>query len=75
MTDNEPVAEAEEDETQQQQPNAPPTAPEPKKDEDDTLLKKAIEVVTKGKAESAKATGASGPQGLPEKVNPLTEKK
>lgn len=74
VTEAEPVVEAEEEEAQVQE-QAPPAPPEPKKDEDDTLLKKAVEVLTKGKTETATTGGVTGPQGLPEKVNPLTIEK
>jgi carboxyl-terminal processing protease len=75
VTDNEPVVEAEEEEGQPQT-QAAPAPPEPKKDEDDTLLKKAVEVLTKGKSDTAKSTGAAAPQaGLPEQPKPLTIEK
>lgn len=51
-----------------------PVAPEPRKDEDDTILKKAVEILTKGKETGSQAS-SSGPQGLPERKNPLTIQK
>lgn len=74
VSDSEPVAEAEEDPANQ--PAAPSTAPEPKKPEDDAVLKRAVELLTKGKeAASAAAPTASDQRALPEKVNPLTIEK
>ena len=71
VTDVEPAGDGDDDEGQPETP-AQPAPPEPKKDEDDALLKKAVEVLTKGKGETAKGVSAPGPQGLPEKQNPLT---
>jgi hypothetical protein len=50
--------------------DAPPQEPQPKKDDEDVLLKKAIEVLTKGKT-AAGAQVASRPDALNTK-NPLT---
>jgi carboxyl-terminal processing protease len=69
VTDNEAAFADTDDETV-------PGPPEPKKDEDDVLLKKAIEVLNKGKSQVASApSDAAKPQGLPEKQNPLTIQK
>ena len=75
VTDAEPIVETEEGS------DALPPAPEqPKKDEEDLLLKKAIEVLTKGKSPSATpqvATDRDNPTS-PEQLrmqNPLTIKK
>lgn len=69
VIDSEPIGEAEEEEGQPQTPAAP-APPEPKKDEDDTLLKKAVEVVTKGKTDTAKDTPAVRPAAAPESGPP-----
>jgi carboxyl-terminal processing protease len=71
VTDAEPFVETEEGQ------DAPPPAPEqPKKDEEDVLLKKAIEVLTKGKPASAAPQVATDRknEGLPSN-NPLTTTK
>jgi len=74
VSDNEPTAESEEDPAGQ--PAAPATAPEPKKPEDDAVLKRAVELLTKGKeAAAAAAPTASENRALPEKTNPLTIEK
>ena len=75
VTDTDPVVESEEEEAQQQPPAAP-APPEPKKDEDDALLKKAVEVLTKGKTEAAKQTSVPQPE-APQDANqkPLTIEK
>jgi carboxyl-terminal processing protease len=57
---------------------APPTTPEPRKDNADEVLKKAIEVSTGQGANTDKSSAAkptTGPQGLPERQNPLTIQK
>jgi carboxyl-terminal processing protease len=68
VTEAEPVPEVE------GEAEAEAPAPGPKKDEDDTLLKKAIEVLDKGKAQVAGHSGTAAPQGLPGRRNPLTTK-
>lgn len=69
VTESEPAGGDDDDDT-----TAPAAPPEPKKDEDDLLLKRAIEVFTKGKAQTAAApataNGSTGrnaePASLPE---------
>jgi hypothetical protein len=73
VTDAEAIVETEEGADAQAQP-----APDqPKKDEEDVLLKKAVEVLTKGKQATASApvdTQARPGEALPV-TNPLTIKK
>lgn len=69
VTDYEALAETDEE--------GEPAPAEPKKDEDDAMLKKAIEVLAKGKAQiagTAPGANADSPGGLPAKRNPLTIK-
>ena len=69
-------ASAEEDEDPSTAPA--PAAPEPRKDTTDEILKKAIEVSGQGASASQKSpltSPAAGPQGLPERQNPLTIEK
>jgi carboxyl-terminal processing protease len=77
VTDAEPVVETDEG----ADPQAQPLPDQPKKDEEDVLLKKAVEVLTKGKAAtaSAPAPGAPGLDTAPAKETrpnevPLTTK-
>ena len=56
VTVNEPVPDVEEDDTA-----ATPTAPEPRKDEDDAILKRAIEVLNNGKNSQADNKIAGAP--------------
>lgn len=70
VTPTVPVVEAEAA-TAEEDDQDTPVAPEPKKDEDDTVLKKAIEVLTKGKDAKGQTAAAEAP-GLPERKNPLT---
>ncbi len=56
-------------------PQAAPTTPEPRKDSTDEILKKALEVTTGHPAAQTTDSGAAGPQGLPERRNPLTPNK
>jgi len=51
-----------------------PSAPEPKKEEDDLLLKKAIEVLTKGKPASGAQQAAAKSDSPLSAPNPLTSK-
>jgi carboxyl-terminal processing protease len=77
VADSDPAAEVEEDPTAGQHA-APPTAPEPKKLEDDAVLKKALELLSKGKdaaAAGAAATTSTEPRALPERDKPLTIEK
>jgi carboxyl-terminal processing protease len=67
VSEAEPIAETPDED----EPIGPP---EPKKPEDDVLLKKAVETVTKGKADVAESAPA-GPAGLPAKPNPITIEK
>jgi len=59
--------------TETEDEDAQPTAPETKKQSEDSVLKKAIELSVKGKAESA-SSGSAAPQAIPERANPLTHK-
>jgi carboxyl-terminal processing protease len=55
---------------------AEPAQPETERKPDtDEILKKAIEVSTGAPAQKSPSTGASAPQGLPERQNPLTIQK
>jgi len=68
VTDVEAAPDTDDDETQ-------PAAPDQtKKQSEDNVLKKAIELSVKGKAESASVGTAAAPQALPERANPLTRK-
>jgi carboxyl-terminal processing protease len=73
VTPTVPVVEAEAVQTDEDD-QATPAAPEPKKDDEDTVLKRAIEVLTKGKDAKGQAAAAT-PEGLPERKNPLTIQK
>jgi carboxyl-terminal processing protease len=73
ITPSVPVIEADPVQAEEDE-QAVPSPPEPKRDEDDAVLKKAIEVLNKGKDTKAQAPVA-GPQGLPERNNPLTIQK
>jgi len=62
VSDNDLTAEAEEDPAGQASTPSAPAPPEPRKPEDDAVLKKAIELLTKGKeAAAAAAAGSTGP--------------
>jgi len=69
VSDQDATPDTDDDDTQ--------TAPEPKKQTEDSVLKKAIELSVKGTTDSAGAghANSAGPQGLPERANPLTPEK
>jgi carboxyl-terminal processing protease len=51
---------------------ATPAAPQPKKDEDDAILKRAVEILNTGKTARASDAGTAAPQqSVPERQNPL----
>jgi len=66
VTDVEPSTDTEDDET--------PSAPETKKTEDN-VLKRAIEISTKGKTDAAANGNSAAPRAIPEHANPLTPQK
>jgi carboxyl-terminal processing protease len=74
VTPTVPVVETEAAPADDDDDEAPPAPPEPKKEDDDAVLKRAIEVLTKGKDAKGQAASA-GPEGLPERRNPLTIQK
>jgi len=52
--------------------SAHPATPEPRKDQDDKILKKAIELSTPSKGQTASNNSdTAAPQGIPERKNPL----
>jgi carboxyl-terminal processing protease len=72
---DQPAAPEEDDDSTANAPQAAPTTPEPRKDSTDEVLKKALEVTTGHPAAQTTDSGAAGPQGLPERRNPLTPNK